>query len=152
MSCLPQHTLRQLYLILLIITVIIQSSVCYAEECNVRTAICHQIKPVSLCVLQHIHSRLAPCAPFRLLGYSFGALLALELALKLEAEGREGKLYLVDSAPDFLKALLTQSMASNEDEFQTSVICALFILTASHEATPEAVSKVYHEKSFKSYE
>ena len=29
----------------------------------------------------------------------------MELALELEAEGREGKLYLVDSAPDFLKAM-----------------------------------------------
>ena len=107
---------------------------------------------VSLSVLQHIHSRLAPCAPFRLLGYSFGGLLALELALKLEAEGREGKLYLVDSAPDFLKAILTQSTASNEDEFQTSLICTMFTLIAPHEATSAALRKVYHERNFKSYE
>jgi len=107
---------------------------------------------VLLSVLQHIHSRLAPRAPFRLLGYSFGGLLALELALQLEAEGREGKLYLVDSAPDFLKALLTQSMGSNEDEFQTSLICGMFILIAPHEATSAAVSKVYHERNVTSYE
>ena len=112
----------------------------------------HQIKPVSLSVLQHIHRRLAPHAPFHLLGYSFGGLLALELALKLEAKGREGKLYLVDSAPDYLKAMLTQSMGSNEDEFPTSLICAIFILIAPHEATSAAVSKVYHEKNVKSYE
>jgi len=114
--------------------------------------LCHQIKPVSLSVLQHIHSRLAPRAPFRLLGYSFGGLLALELALQLEAEGREGKLYLVDSAPDYLMAMLTQSMGGNEDEFQTSLICGMFILIAPHEATSAAVSKVYHERYIKSYE
>ena len=111
----------------------------------------HQIKPVFLSVLQHIHSRLAPRAPFRLLGYSFGGLLALELALQLEAEGREGKLYLVDSAPDFLKAMLTQSMGSNEDDFQTSLICAMFTLIAPHEATSTAVNKVYHERNVKFY-
>ena len=105
-----------------------------------------------MCVLQHVHSRLATRAPFYLLGYSFGGLLALELALKLEAEGRKGKLYLVDSAPDFLKALLTQSMGSNEDEFQTSLICNMFILIAPHEATSAALRKVYHERNFKSYE
>src|SRR5215469_5142735 len=105
------------------------------------------MKPVSLSVLQHIHSRLAPCAPFRLLGYSFGGLLALELALQLEAEGHEGKLYLVDSAPDFLKAMLTQSMGSNGDEFQTSLICTMFTLIAPHEATSAAVSKVYHQRN-----
>ena len=110
------------------------------------------MKPVSLSVLQHIRSRLAPGAPFRLLGYSFGGLLALELALQLEAEGREGKLYLVDSAPDFSKAMLTQSMGSNDDEFQTSVICAMFIFIVPHEATSAAVNKVYHERYVKSYE
>jgi len=112
----------------------------------------HQIKPVSLSVLQHIHSQLAPRAPFRLLGYSFGGFLALELALQLEAEGREGKLYLVDSAPDFLKAMMTQSMRGNEDEFQTSLICRLFTLIAPYEATSAAVSKVCHERYVKFYE
>jgi hypothetical protein len=58
----------------------------------------------------------------------------------------------VDSAPDFLKALLTQSMGSNADEFQTSLICALFTIIAPHEATPAAVSKVYHERNVTSYE
>jgi hypothetical protein len=76
----------------------------------------------------------------------------VELALQLEAEGHEGKLYLVDSAPVFLKAMLTQSMGNNEDELQNSLICAMFIFTAPHEATSAAVSKVYHERNFKSYE
>jgi thioesterase domain-containing protein len=73
-------------------------------------------------------------------------LLALELALQLEAEGHEGKLFLVDSAPDFLRAMLTESMGSKEDEFQTSLICAMFMLIAPHEATSAAVNKVYHER------
>jgi len=65
--------------------------------------------------------------------------------MELEAEGRKGNLYLVDSGPDFIKAMLTQSMGSNEDEFQTSLICTLFSLIAPHEATSAAVSKVYHK-------
>ena len=112
----------------------------------------HQNKTGSLSVLQHIRSRLAPRAPFRLLGYSFGGLLALELAMQLEAEGHEGKLYLVDSAPDFFKAMMRQTMGSNEDEFQTRLICAIFILIAPHEATSAAVSKVYLERNVKFYE
>jgi hypothetical protein len=76
----------------------------------------------------------------------------MELALQLGAEGHEGKLYLVDSAPDCLKAMLTQSMGSNEDEFQNSLICAMFIVIAPHEATSAAVSKVNHESYVKSYE
>ena len=113
---------------------------------------CLQTKPVSLSVLQHIRSRLAPRAPFRLLGYSFGGLLAMELALQLEAEGRKGRLYLVDSAPDFIKKTVKQKRGSNEDEFQTGLICAMFIGIAPHEATSAALSKVNHERNVKSYE
>jgi hypothetical protein len=73
------------------------------------------------------------------------------LALQLVAEGREGKLYLVDGAHDYLKAMLTQSMASNKDEFQSSLICAMFIHIAPHETTSAAVSKVYRDRNVKCY-
>jgi hypothetical protein len=76
----------------------------------------------------------------------------MELALILEAEGHEGKLYLVDSGPDFLKAMATQSMGSNEEEYQTGLICTLFTLIAPQEATSAAVSKVYVERNVTSYE
>jgi hypothetical protein len=76
----------------------------------------------------------------------------MELALILEAEGHEGKLYLVDSGPDFLKAMLTRFMEGNEDKLQTNFICTLFALIAPHEATSAAVSKVYIEQNVKSYE
>ena len=76
----------------------------------------------------------------------------MELTLQLEAEGREGRLYLVDSAPDFVKTTVTQKKGSNEDEFQTRLICDMFILLAPHEATSAALSKVCHERNVKSYE
>ncbi|XP_033606886.1 uncharacterized protein LOC111863284, partial [Cryptotermes secundus] len=90
----------------------------------------------------HIHSRLAPGAPFTLLGYSFGGLLALELALELEAEGQEGHLYLVDSAPDFMKARLEYSTGSNKEQFETNLICSMFNAIAPYETTAAAVNKV----------
>jgi len=79
-------------------------------------------------------------------------LLALELALQLEAKGWEGKLYLVDSSPDFLKAVLTEIMRSKEDEFQTRFISTLLTLIAPHGSTSAAVSKVYHERNGKFYQ
>jgi hypothetical protein len=54
----------------------------------------------------------------------------MELALLLEAEGHEGKLYLVDSGPDFVKAMVTRIMEGGEDEFQTNFICTMFALIA----------------------
>jgi hypothetical protein len=76
----------------------------------------------------------------------------MELALILEAEGHEGKLYLVDSSPDVLKAMLTRIMEGSEDDLQTNFICTLFALISPQEATSAAVSKVCVERNVKSYE
>ncbi|XP_014291399.1 fatty acid synthase [Halyomorpha halys] len=38
-----------------------------------------------------------------LLGYSFGASVAFEMALRLEAEGRKVHLFLIDGSPDFVR-------------------------------------------------
>jgi thioesterase domain-containing protein len=79
-----------------------------------------------------------------LLGYSFGGLLALELALVLEAEGREGQLYLVDTSPDFSKALLEYVTGTDEEEFDCNLICIIFRALARNESTAAALTKVSH--------
>jgi thioesterase domain-containing protein len=96
--------------------------------------------------LQHIQSRLAPGASFNLLGYSFGGILALELAVALEAEGREGCLYLVDSSPEFLQAVQERSIGNDDDRFEINLICIIFNLMAPHEATPAVISQVRHHQ------
>jgi thioesterase domain-containing protein len=85
-----------------------------------------------------------------LLGYSFGGLLALELALELEAEGREGHLYLVDSSPVFMK-LLVKPMMGSDQKLETSLICRIFNVIAPHEATAAAVSKVFPVRNITPY-
>jgi hypothetical protein len=70
-------------------------------------------------------------------------MLALELALELEAEGREGHLYLVDSGPIFIKILVEQMVGSDEKKFATNLMCTIFKITAPHDATAAAVSKVF---------
>jgi thioesterase domain-containing protein len=98
--------------------------------------------------LQHIRTRLAPNASFNLLGYSFGGILALELAVALEAEGREGHLYLVDSSPDFLQSVEERSIGNSEDQIEINLLCVIFNLMAPHEATPAAINQVVHNQLF----
>jgi hypothetical protein len=69
-------------------------------------------------------------------------MLALEVAMALEAEGREGHLYLVDSSPDFLQAVQERSIGNDEEQFEINLICLIFNLMAPHEATPAVVSQV----------
>lgn len=101
--------------------------------------------------LQHIHSRLAPGAPFRLLGYSYGVMLALELALALEAEGREGHLYLVDRSPDYAKSVIQHILGTNEEQFDINFMCTIYKVFAPQEATLEAVRKVFHVRNIKPF-
>jgi hypothetical protein len=77
--------------------------------------------------------------------------LALELALKLEEEGRDGNLFIVDSSPDFMKMLVEQNAGNSEDQFEISIIRTMFSLLAPHEATSAAVSKVFNDRNVKPY-
>jgi thioesterase domain-containing protein len=86
-----------------------------------------------------------------LLGYSFGGLLALELALELEANGRKGHLYLVDSAPGFIKLWTQHMVGSDEKKFETSLVCSMFSIIAPQEATAAAVSKVFPVRNVTPY-
>lgn len=62
--------------------------------------------------------------------------------MALEAEGREGHLYLVDSSPDFLQSVQERSIGNDEDQFEINLMCVMFNLMAPHEATPAAMSQV----------
>lgn len=100
------------------------------------------VQDMAQALLPHIRARLAPGVAFNLLGYSFGGILALELALALETEGLEGHVYLVDSSPDFLQTVQERSIGHNEDQFEIKLICIMFNLVASHEATTTAVNQL----------
>lgn len=61
---------------------------------------------------------------FYLVGYSFGSLIALELAKLLENKGLRGKVLLIDGAPTFLKKLVVDQMpaAQSDDAVQNVLI------------------------------
>lgn len=51
------------------------------------------------------------------MGYSFGGLIALEIIKLLEKNNRKGKLWLIDSSPDFLK-MTTELAITTGDKLQ----------------------------------
>nr|CAD7400388.1 unnamed protein product [Timema cristinae] len=74
-------------------------------------------------LLPQIRNRLPKEVPFNLIGYSFGGMLALEIAHMLEAEGRKGRLVLIDSSPDFLKDLGRKNLQEgSEDLIQANLL------------------------------
>lgn len=65
--------------------------------------------------------------PFTIVGYSTGAIVALELAFLLEAEGRMGRLFLLDGSPDFLITLCKAAVGGeSEEEFDTLLLLHMY--------------------------
>ncbi|OXU23005.1 hypothetical protein TSAR_015483 [Trichomalopsis sarcophagae] len=77
-------------------------------------------------LLPHILGRSKDRRDFTLVGYSVGSLVAIELVRRLEACGMSGKLILLDGAPEMLKLLQSQQLASNSDEeLQSNVLLGM---------------------------
>lgn len=85
---------------------------------------------------QLIEQHLVADQEFLLLGYSFGGIIALEILKLLEKNNRRGKLWLIDSSPQFLK-MVTESFRirsgnTRDDEIQIYLIIRFLDLVWPH--------------------
>jgi len=55
---------------------------------------------------------------FSIVGYSFGGLIAIEVLKIMEKNNRTGKLWLIDSAPQFLKTISELSIRGDKTQEQ----------------------------------
>lgn len=63
---------------------------------------------------------------FVLIGYSYGSLIAIELARRLEDYSLNGKLVLIDGAPELMKAMIEQFLpSSTEEELQNNILLSI---------------------------
>ncbi|EFN74070.1 Fatty acid synthase [Camponotus floridanus] len=66
---------------------------------------CTSINEIADCLLQHILSKKKLNQDFVIVGYSMGSLIAIELMRKLEQLNLQGRLVLIDGAPEQIKAM-----------------------------------------------
>lgn len=60
-----------------------------------------------------------------IVGYSYGSLIALELTHKLEKLNMQGRVVLIDGAPEQIKAIINQQFTSDsQDEVEDNVLLA----------------------------
>lgn len=80
--------------------------------------------------LQHVHGNLPKTSGFTFIAHSFGAVVALELVALLEAEGRTGRLIIIDGAPALLQKLAQINLPGSEEEavLETTALTALMQL------------------------
>nr|XP_003703606.1 PREDICTED: fatty acid synthase [Megachile rotundata] len=74
-------------------------------------------------LVAHVLNRSKDRRDFIIVGYSFGSLIAIELARKLEAQALVGHLILIDGSPAYLKAIKEICFpAPTEEEFQDQIL------------------------------
>lgn len=60
------------------------------------------------------------------MGYSFGSLVTIELARQLEAKGFNGRLILIDGAPQLMKEIISQYFkSSSKEELQNDFLVGI---------------------------
>lgn len=96
--------------------------------------------------MQLIKQRLSADKAFFIVGYSFGGLIALEVIKLLEKNNCEGKLWLIDSSPQFLK--MTTELAicgekSQEHEIQVQLIMRFIDLVWRHDNSEVSVLNLF---------
>uniref|UniRef100_A0A7G8Z9J8 oleoyl-[acyl-carrier-protein] hydrolase n=1 Tax=Meteorus pulchricornis TaxID=51522 RepID=A0A7G8Z9J8_9HYME len=82
-------------------------------------------------LLPHVQTRNESRRDFVIAAYSFGSLVAIELARRLEAEGLTGRLILIDGAPELMKAIKDQQLtASCNEQLETNVLVGVMDMVA----------------------
>ncbi|XP_012541735.1 fatty acid synthase [Monomorium pharaonis] len=77
-------------------------------------------------LLRHILPTAEEQRGFAIIGYSFGSLIAIELARRLEKQGLNGRVVLIDGAPELLKAMVEQFIPfTTEEELQNNILLAI---------------------------
>ncbi|CAK1550869.1 unnamed protein product [Leptosia nina] len=80
----------------------------YGLQCT-RAAPLTDLHELAAFYVQHVRA-VQPLPPYTLVGYSFGAGVAFEMALQLEKSGCETRLVLVDGSPEFVAAHTTRGI------------------------------------------
>ncbi|KAL6257977.1 hypothetical protein P5V15_011573 [Pogonomyrmex californicus] len=78
------------------------------------------------CLLPYILPKVEEQRSFVLVGYSYGSLIAVELARRLEKRGLNGQLVLIDGAYEQMKAIIEQFLPSTtENELQNNILLTI---------------------------
>ncbi|XP_055593803.1 fatty acid synthase-like [Uranotaenia lowii] len=92
------------------------------------TVNCNSVAEIVDTVLDELISTVfSQSTEYLIAGYSFGALPAVEIAKRLQAKGKTGKILLIDGAPKFLKVLAISSVGgvATDSQIQKMLMSAM---------------------------
>ncbi|XP_040165772.1 fatty acid synthase-like [Anopheles arabiensis] len=90
----------------------------------------------------------AKAEQFLVIGYSFGALLALEVVKRLEARPLRGKLMLIDGSPLYLQRFASHHLSGFDDEHLQMAILTLVLRFSLPSVSNEILSSIMGEATY----
>ncbi|KAH8379368.1 hypothetical protein KR009_004445 [Drosophila setifemur] len=97
---------------------------------------------------EHIKLILKPTEPFYVIGYSYGTLVALQIAQLLENAGFRGHIMLLDGAPHFLKRLTNLHLGENfSDNDLYNLLLSSIVNQIFPEETKESAAEIFYKIS-----
>ncbi|KAJ8950730.1 hypothetical protein NQ318_011221 [Aromia moschata] len=112
-------------------------STVYGLQCT-QEADCDSINDYARYFIRQMRSK-QPAGPYTLCGYSYGAVLALEMGLQLESEGERVTVISIDGSPVYVKSTLRDGFVRQGKSMDKSKMAILTNFSA-------AFSNVDHEK------
>ncbi|XP_070148748.1 fatty acid synthase-like [Polyergus mexicanus] len=99
------------------------SAMCLQHGVLNMPGVTHSITKSAAYLLPYVLQKMKNHKEFLIVGYSFGSLIAIELARLLEAKNFSGRLILIDGAPDQMKFLIEKHFYyTSEQELQNSIL------------------------------
>uniref|UniRef100_A0A182J1G2 oleoyl-[acyl-carrier-protein] hydrolase n=1 Tax=Anopheles atroparvus TaxID=41427 RepID=A0A182J1G2_ANOAO len=90
----------------------------------------------------------AKAEQFLVIGYSFGALLALDIVKRLEARSLHGKLMLIDGSPLYLQRFASNHLSGIDDEHLQTTVLTLVTSFALSTVSTDIMKTIMDESSY----
>ncbi|CAL1678644.1 unnamed protein product [Lasius platythorax] len=99
------------------------SAICLQHGALNMPGVTRSVMKSAAYLLPHILEKMTSQKEFLIVGYSFGSLIAIELARLLEDKNFFGRLILIDGTPDLMKFLIEKFLNhSSEQELQNDIL------------------------------
>ncbi|XP_053675272.1 fatty acid synthase-like [Anopheles nili] len=90
----------------------------------------------------------AKAEQFLVIGYSFGALLALDVVKRLEGRSLKGKLMLIDGSPLYLQRFASHHLSGFDDEHLQMAILTLVLSFALPSVSTDIIKSIMNEATY----
>ncbi|XP_017769936.1 PREDICTED: fatty acid synthase-like [Nicrophorus vespilloides] len=99
-------------------------------------------------ILQDFGDKITKAKNFKFVAHSFGSMVALKLAHRLEALGQVGKIVLIDGSPELMDHFFKLLCATSDNQLETAVILSLMPMFTTQETIAKLSESILAAKDY----